>query len=266
MQSRRRLVLAALLAACVGTAGFSNAADPKECSRSYEAVQRLRRDGKLREAEKEALVCAADACPQFLRVDCLTWLDETRKSLPSIAVAVVGRDGCDETAATVSVDGDVVATRLEGRAVPIDFGQHVVRVELADGAVEEQRIVLLEGEKNRRVAIRFAPADVRCNREAAGAKKAVSASSREEASRPTPSGPSTLVYALGGIGLASLAVGGTFGVIGFSRASSFDNCRPECTQHDVAGWHTQFLLADICTGVGLASIGLAAVLYWTATH
>lgn len=266
MRSRRRLVQAALLVTSVVTARSSNAADPKDCSRSYEAVQRLRRDGKLRESEKAALVCAADSCPNFLRTDCLTWLDEIRKSLPSIAVSVVDRNGCDETAAKVSVDGEVLATHLDGRALPVDFGKRLVRVELADGSVNEQRIVLTEGEKNRRLAVRFAPPDVRCKRDAPAAQPAASIAPRDEAPRRSGSGRSGLVYALGGVGLASLAVGGTFGVIAFSRASSFNSCRPECTQSDVAGWRTQFFVADILTGVGLASVALAAILYAGATR
>lgn len=60
------------------------AADKQACIAGYEATQKLKKDGKLSEARKQALVCAQDGCPSALRDECAGWAVELEKAMPSI--------------------------------------------------------------------------------------------------------------------------------------------------------------------------------------
>ncbi len=189
------------------------------------------------------------------------WLDEIRASMPSLSVSVTDVDGCDVTKATVAVDGEVVATSLDGRALSIDPGVHVLRVELATGRVSEQRVVLNEGEKARRHVVSFAARGVTCGRAtssgASGSAAPVSASSERHGQTPL------MTYVLGGVGIAALAVGGGFEIVGFSDRAAFDACRPRCSSESVDDWRTKFIVGDVFIGVGLVSLGIAGYLYFT---
>src|SRR5687768_450132 len=97
-----RLVIVLVVLVVLGFA-TSARADGDACIAAYEQAQQLRKSGKLVDAEQRARECADTQCPAILRRDCVPWLDEIRASTPSLVVTVVGKDGCDLTAARVSV-------------------------------------------------------------------------------------------------------------------------------------------------------------------
>jgi hypothetical protein len=74
---------------------------------------------------------------------------------------------------------------------------------------------------------------------------------------------SPFVWILGGIGLASLGVGGGFGIAGLSQKSTLDECRPRCASSEVDTMQRSFLVGDVLMGVGIVSLGAAAILYFT---
>jgi hypothetical protein len=262
MRAVGRIGGAATLWAALLTIASTARADPIEsCVGAYDAPQRLQHGGKLREAEIQAIACAQDACPAELRKDCLRWIEEIHRSTPSLVVHGVGPDGCDLERARVFVDGQFVADHLEGKALPLDPGAHAIRVETDGRPPIEQRVILSEGEKNRVVDARFAPADAVC-RAAAGigapeARPRIVAPAAH--ARPTP----PLVYVLGGAGLLSLGVASGFYVSALSQKGTLDECRPRCATPDVDTMRRTYLVGDVLLTVGVASLAAAAILYFT---
>jgi hypothetical protein len=251
-------MLARMLRSSLLTAGVillwtapAAAVEPEACIASYERGQRLRKSGKLVEAEPETRTCADESCPVVLKRDCIRWLDELHRATPTIAVTVVGNDGCDHPA-DLTLDGEAIVAR-PGRAIPVNPGEHVVRAQLGS-AVREQRIVLPEGEQARRLAFSFAPAGVTC-----GTPTPEPAAEKPQRDRPVP----PLVWVLGGVGAAALITGAVLGVSGFSQKSTLDDCRPRCASDDVDSMQTTFLAADIVAGVGLVSLAAATWLFFT---
>src|SRR5262249_24455549 len=138
-----------LACAVVCLVGRAAAAPLEACVAAYDAAQRLQQIGRLREAEVKAIACAQEACPAELRKDCLRWTEDIGRSTPTIVVHAVGAYACDLEEARVVVDGQLVADRLQGKAIPLDPGAHGVSVEAAGLAPIEERVVLSEGQKNR---------------------------------------------------------------------------------------------------------------------
>ena len=191
----------------------ANAADAKkECAAAYEKTQSLRDEGKLTEARKYALACAAPVCPEFMVKECAAWLSQVDASLPSVVLEVRDGKGAEATSAQVSLDGAPWLNDLDGKAKPLNPGSHTIRVSIAGVEPLEQSIQIREGEKNRTLTIRF---------QVPGAIPPVTASAGwpEQSDQQPPPPQDTIPsrspapWIIGGLGLAALAAGGVMGAL-----------------------------------------------------
>lgn len=239
----------ALGLALVGYASAASATpQPDACLSSYEQTQRLRKTGKLVEAEEQATVCASESCPSSLRGDCVSWLDEVRRIVPKVVINAKGEDGCDLTDARVLVDGAPRASRVDGRPITVDRGEHTFRVELPDGRPLEQRVVVTKANEAQRVLLSFAPPGARCSPNAS-------------TSAPPKKSVSPLTYAVAGAGLVALIVGVGFEISGLSQESTLSKCEPRCSPSSVDDMRGTFLVGDVVVAGGVAVLGLAAYLW-----
>ena len=92
-------------------------------------------------------VCARSNCTAFIAKDCTTWLVEIDARIPSVVLAAREAGGSELVNVTVSMDGKVIAQKLDGRSIEIDPGQHTFAFALPDGRKVDQSILVLEGQK-----------------------------------------------------------------------------------------------------------------------
>ena len=92
--------------------------DTQTCIKAFDDGQRARSDGHLRAAREKLLLCSQKECPGVLREDCAGVLREVDLATPTIVPAASDRDGKDLAEVEVTLAGQTIATRLEGRAVP----------------------------------------------------------------------------------------------------------------------------------------------------
>lgn len=232
----------------------------KECAAAYEETQSLRADGKLVSAHEQAVICAAAACPAVVRGDCARWLQEIEASQPTAVFQVIDPRGEETAAVRLHVDGQLVRERLDGKAVPIDPGERVLRFEIDGAEPLEQRAVIREGEKLRTITVKFPAAGAA----APGPDGAPPPEEPEEVEGEGGGAPA-LAWVLGGVGVVGLGVGATFGVLGLGQKGDLEEtCAPHCTDDEVGAVRTKLLLADVGIGVGAASLVVATVLFLTA--
>jgi hypothetical protein len=229
------------------TAPDSAATSPKaECVSQLDRAQSMQTARKLREARTSYLACSAPACPELLREDCSRSLVELDSTIPTVVFSARGEHGQDVTDARVLLDGEAVSSALDGHAVALDPGMHVVRFERTGGGVSEVRVVAREGEKNRPISATFAP------RTPAEPEK--SAQVRAESGRFR-----LLPVILGGTGL--LALGGSF-YVRLNADSDADrlrsSCAPSCDQSSRDALSDKLVVANVALGVGIGAIALAA--------
>lgn len=258
---RARIVVVMLACSALSMSSERSAraqGDAASCTAAYESTQRLRKAGKLRAADEQSKVCAASSCASWIRKDCVAWHDEIVATTPTLSVSAVGPDGCDLVRARLVIDGVVIAEQLDGRATLLDPGTHSVRVVPATGAPVEREVLVAEGQKNRPLVLRLAPEGVVC-----GAPPPPPPAKQERVVPQEAEGTSPLVYLFGGIGLASLGVGGAFEISGLSRQNTLDDCRPRCESSDVDRMRTTYFVGDLLVGIGVVSLGVATVLYFT---
>jgi len=230
-------------------------AGKKECAAAYVEAQKLKKDGSFMKAREQLIVCAKDECMSAVKKDCVSWLDEVNAALPSVVVAAKGPDGGDTFDVKVSVDGQVVAEKIDVKAIEVDPGTHKFVFEYEGEEPIEQEVILRQGEKNKTLEVSFEkekPAAPTTEPEPEAEPKV------EVSTKKSP----TLAYVLGGVGIVALGGAGYFWLSGESKKSDLEKsgCEPNCDQGDVDKIKQQRLIGDIALGVGLACIGTAAYL------
>jgi hypothetical protein len=152
----------------------------------------------------------------------------------------------------VSIDGKQVASSLDGKALVVDPGTHTFRYEPKDGAAVEERVSIRTGEKNRRLVVTF------------GAQAKITPVP-VTTSTPPPSRPIPPLFWVG----SAFAVAGFAVFAGVGGSSLADEsklrstCAPNCAESDVHAIRVKHTVADIGLSVGIVSVVVAAVVFFT---
>ena len=151
--ARRPLLAGVVLLALLSSANAS--ADVQACLSASEKGQRARSAGKLREAREHFLVCGADRCPSLVRHDCVQWNSELAQTLPTVVFGARDKQGRDLFDVAVSMDGEALVTKLDGKSITVDPGKHTFRFE-AEGLPPISAVALIkEGERARVINVTF---------------------------------------------------------------------------------------------------------------
>jgi hypothetical protein len=240
----------------------SHAAEPtvQECLSASDHATVLRGEGRYRAARKSFLTCVSDACPSVVRRDCVTSLTELEQLQPSFVFAVRDERGADMSEVRVSMDGELLVDRLDGKPINVDVGPHVFTFS-AGPRYREQRVNVLARttEKNRVLSVTLEPVDAPVARTPATTSPAAPPSRAE----PVPVVP----ILLGGVGVVAL---GAFAYLGLSAKSDLNDLENDacastktCTKSDVDYVRTRFALADVALGIGVVSLVAATWLFLT---
>jgi hypothetical protein len=255
MARRSRVRFAVQLAGALLAVSTARADD--SCFDAYEKAQRLQRERKLRQSSEQLGICAREACPLNIRRDCARWLEDVEQALPTIVFAAQGPKGEDLADVTIRVDGEVLSREAPGAAVSIDPGHHEFRFERAGMTPVTTARIIREGEKRRRIEVTMESSEPR--KPAPAPAPAPAQPDKESSGRPIP----PLVYVLGGAGLLSVGAFGFFTAWGFAARSDLDQCKPRCPQQQVDDARNRFAAGDVFLGIGLVTLGVATVLYFT---
>jgi hypothetical protein len=269
---RRRSCSLLALVAAVFTTAASPAAEPSkvDCLTASEAWLKLRSEGKLRDARTQLLVCAAASCPADVRDECSSHIAAVNAAIPSIVFMAKDAAGSDVAAVTVTMDGQWLASKLDGSAIAIDPGEHTFTFETAGQAPFARKFVIHEGEKDRRETIVVGAAA------GPAIARSAAAPTSTRAENPVPlrhsasdglGGGRTVALALGGAGLAGLVAGSAFGLDASSKWSRAQRtcgggCSPDSPaqqeKHDAQDAATAATIAFAGAGAALA----AGVVLW----
>lgn len=213
------------------------------CVTHHTEAQERRLAGKLLESREALRQCAAEACPALLQRDCVGWLDQVEKQIPSITFRITV-DGQSSSDARVFVDGARAHEPESGRAVELDPGRHELRVEQPGITAFEEQVVLSEGERYRLIEVAMSSPP--------------RPASKPELHRPVP----FLTYLLGGVAIAGAISGGVWGASSLSlRKELEDTCAPGCPGRRVDELRQRALFTDISLGVSALSLLGATALF-----
>jgi hypothetical protein len=193
-------------------------------------------------------------------------VDDVNAQIPTILFAAKDPTGADTGAVKVSMDGSVLAERLEGNAIPIDPGEHTFTFELAGQPPVTRKLVIQEGQRDRRELVTFGtPA-------AAPAAPPAAVAPGSEAPPADSGGLGTqkiLAIVAGGVGVVGLGLGSIFGLEAMSKKNDAQSaCPDKCASDDgVNKWNDAASAGNVATiGFIIGGVGLVggAVLWLTA--
>jgi hypothetical protein len=100
----------------------AHADDPTtaDCLGANEAALKSGNEHHLRAERGHLLVCASASCPADVRSECLRRVDEINAAIPTVIFEAKDGAGGDLSAVRVTMDGEVLAERLEGTALSIN--------------------------------------------------------------------------------------------------------------------------------------------------
>jgi hypothetical protein len=227
------------------------AAEGATCAPAYERAQELRRRGGLVGARAQLLVCTQADCPAFIVADCRRWLDEVEAAMPTVVLAAQS-SGRDLEAVKVSVDGRVLTTHLEGRAIPVDPGKHRFSFTAAGRRETQVDVIINEGIKHRLI---MAELGQPLAEPTPAIELAAPPAQPARPMRPLARG----LFVASAIGLAGFA---GFGLWGLSQEHSLnDECAPGCSPARVDTVRRRYLAADVSLAIGAIALGLGAYLH-----
>jgi hypothetical protein len=221
------------------------------CLEAYEGSQVSRRAGDLLDARAKLRVCASEACPSIVRTDCVQWLGEVDRAVPSVVLEATTDMG-NVFDVTVTVDGKAVAAQLDGRPFELDPGVHTFVFERAGNPTLEQKLIVHEGEQSRIVTAAWTgPKPARMVEGPALAAPA-------PAARPVP----PIVYVLGAVGILGVADFVVLGIMGNSKKNELESsCSPFCSADEVGSVKTRYLIGDVGLGVGILALAGSVALF-----
>jgi len=166
MQQQLIRALLHALSACALLTAARAAAEPSdpdiaECLASYERSVTLRTAHALRAARGALLTCAAPTCPADVRNECALRVSEVNSQIPTLVFEALDHERNDLSAVKVSMDDQPLAEKLDGSALSVDPGEHRFVFEVAGSPAVEKRLVIREGQKDRRERVVLGPEPLR---------------------------------------------------------------------------------------------------------
>jgi hypothetical protein len=229
--------------------------DKRACVLAHEEAQRLRLSGRLVQARAQLVHCTRPGCPDLVVSDCLTWLAEVDRDIPTVIVTT-NAQGHDRSQVRVFLDGVLIQGQHEASPIEVDPGDHTFRVEAPGYRPVEEHAAITLGEKNRILRLNL---DQRLGPEPPTTlPAAVLTHGGTRPSPSTPRAPRTKSLVLGGSGALALAAGGALhGIAALERRDLRAGCAPYCAEESVAGTRTKMIVGDALLGAGVVALAIA---------
>jgi hypothetical protein len=269
---RRLLATTALTVPLLALAPRAHAADPtkQECIDANEKSGPLRQSGKLREARASLLRCSAASCPGVVRDDCIAGATRLEQAIPTIVFVAEDASGTEVSAVSVTLDGQPFAEKLDGTALQADPGEHVFTFTSGAGPAVEKRLILHEGEKNRRERIALGGASATTTPGPAPGTTTTPPPGPEPDTGSTWTGQKKAALVVGAVGVVGLGVSTVVGLLAKSKwEQAKTDCGPSCAatstaQSEADSAHSQATTANVLFGLGAAAVVTGVVLWLLA--
>jgi hypothetical protein len=264
-----------VLCAVAGQAEPKPTKDKHACTNIYKTAQERQHAGKVREAVQLLSTCTA-SCNPAQKKKCATVSSRLEADIPSI---IPGFTDDTRTDVQVRMDGELLTSRLDGRALPVDPGVHEFTFITEKGIVATQRVSIERGQHGQPISVALHASDKRGRKEttATAEPKATLASpalirpslysaSPDAAPASDESrkrlGPPTLAFVTGGVGVVGLGTALLLNI--WARQDNSDlqaACSPNCPSASVDHVRKLYFAADVSLGVGVVGLGLASYLF-----
>jgi hypothetical protein len=251
---------------------------PAACVVAWRNADKLAKVGQLRSAKTSMLKCAHHTCGTVLHKECSRRVAELENDTPTIVPVVKDEDGNAVSDVDVVMDGEVVASGIDGRAVMVDPGTHEFTFQRGNRVLASYRTTILQGQRNRTVEVSLRDEDRPVVRSRLPPGAVVAGAAGRSGAPVTMVPEQEIDVDTGGRrltpGSVTLGVVGALGLAGYGGAlyqgnkenADLDLCLPagNCRPEAVNRVRNFYQAARISLGIGLVALAGAAYLYFTS--
>jgi len=137
------------------------------CKAAYKGARQLEQSAKLRQARDMLLTCAKATCGALLKQQCTNLYLQLDQDIPSVVPLVTDDSGAPRVNVQVTMDGEVLTSRLDGRSLPVDPGLHEFSFSSDTGIFATQSIMIVQGQRNRPLSVALHGGEKRGSKRAA---------------------------------------------------------------------------------------------------
>jgi hypothetical protein len=138
--------------------------DRKACKVARKTAKELEQSNHLRQARETLLSCAKVSCSAMVRQECLNRYTLLASDIPSIVPLVTDQSGSPRVDVAVRMDGELLTSRLDGRALAVDPGLHEFTFSTESGVVITQRLMIVQGQRNQPITVAMNSKDKRAQK------------------------------------------------------------------------------------------------------
>jgi hypothetical protein len=146
----------------------SKGKERRACENAYKNAIALEQSAHLRQAKDLLLSCAKSSCGAVLRNRCASHYGQLEADIPSVVPLVTTETSEPRVDVQVTMDGELLTPRLDGRALPVDPGLHEFSFTVDGTAIGTQKVMIVQGQRNRPLAVSLRASDKRGSRTALG--------------------------------------------------------------------------------------------------
>jgi hypothetical protein len=287
------------LLVCVGIAALfvgerpaysaKHAAEARACVTAYKSGEKMAGLSHLRSAKELMLSCSKPVCGATLRRVCTLRAVQLEEDIPTVVPLVSGSPDAG-AGVRVTMDGELLTSKVDGTAVSVDPGPHEFVFMRDATALATEKVVVMQGQRNRRIVVAGKggqaaskdPFESTTELPVAQADQTVAApaalpgrtSAAVEAAInlvDEPAGPalkkrSSVPYYIGLVGLGGL---GGYALLSYwARKDNalLDKCAPACAQSSVDHVHARYLQADIALVGGATALVVSTMWLLFRSH
>lgn len=220
------------------------------CLTAHEEAHVHRDEGDMLATRAALRQCSASTCPALVQRDCIEWLAEVERSIPTVVVEVT-LDGAAGEPSEFWLDG--VAMPVPTEAIELNPGTHVFRATaIIDGKTwtREQSVLVQPSIRRQQVQLDIAP-DAPPT-----ANDAVAAPTGDGGRRLRVAGFSLLGTGVAA-GVSTLGLG-VSAIVDHGKME--DECAPFCDADEARGVQSRFVAADVLGAVSGALLVTSVVL------
>jgi len=137
----------------ISVASPARANDKADCAAAQKAAQTDKGLGKLTKALTELATCSRPVCPKAMQKQCSDMATAVTASQPTVVFSAKDASGKPVTKVTVTVDGNVVSSELDGTPVPLDPGSHSMKFEMEGATTVEKQVMVDDDVKGQTVSV-----------------------------------------------------------------------------------------------------------------
>lgn len=123
------------------------------CIDAYKKAQSSAQDAKLRAAKDSLALCTKPACPAIMRQECTNRYMQLDSDIPSVIPVVTDDSGTPRSLVEVRMDGELLTSKLDGHALPVDPGKHDFEFNTDGGVFAKKSVMIVQGQRNRPISV-----------------------------------------------------------------------------------------------------------------